>query len=314
MANLILLKGKQKPIHMREIKVRPEEEIEKIIFEKEILPDVFLLKRQLQTSTNKERIDIVGIDNENNILVIEIKDETVDENVITQVTKYVEWVETNPDAIKNIYLELKDKDKNKTKDLIFDWEKEPSVKVLIIGPYFKPSIKNMIKRVDYTIELIEFKRFKEEGSRNDYIFLNNLIIEEKKAARPVSTIREYDEKFYKQKHYNPNSVKEFWKLSNELEKYIKTKGWNLTRKNNKGYVAFKYGSREVFGVTFSGTKSFCLFFKIPRETAQKIKGFEMFRYEERWKRALYKVESGAIDIKRFEPLFKVAYKNIVGEK
>jgi RecB family endonuclease NucS len=123
MANLILLKGKQKPIHMREIKVRPEEEIEKIIFEKEILPDVFLLKRQLQTSTNKERIDIVGIDNENNILVIEIKDETVDENVITQVTKYVEWVKTNPDAIKNIYLELKDKDKNKTKDLIFDWEK-----------------------------------------------------------------------------------------------------------------------------------------------------------------------------------------------
>jgi len=310
MANLILLKGKHETINMNEIEVHPEEEIEKIIFEtKNILPDVFLLKRQLQTYTREERIDLVGVDNENNILVIEIKDETVDESVIPQVLKYTVWVETHPDAIKSIWLEQK----NKPEDLIFDWEKEFNLRVLIIGPSFKPSVQKLINRITYPVELVEFKKFND--GTNDYVFLNKLIIEEEKAVRPVSTIREYDEEFYKQ-HYNPNSAKEFWKLSNNLEEYIKTKGWNLTRSNNKGYVSFKYGFPIVFGVNFIGSKSFCLFFKIPREIAQKMKieGHEMLRYEEQWNQALYKIESGEVDIKRFEPLFIVAYKNIVGEK
>lgn len=310
MANLILLKGKHETINMNEIEVHPEEDIEKIIFEtKNILPDVFLLKRQLQTYTKEERIDLVGVDNENNILVIEIKDETVDESVIPQVLKYTVWVETHPDAIKSIWLEQK----NKPEDLIFDWEKEFNLRVLIIGPSFKPSVQKLINRITYPVELVEFKKFND--GTNDYVFLNKLIIEEEKAVRPVSTIREYDEEFYKQ-HYNPNSAKEFWKLSNSLEEYIKTKGWNLTRSNNKGYVSFKYGFPIVFGVNFIGSKSFCLFFKIPREIAQKMKieGHEMLRYEEQWNQALYKIESGEVDIKRFEPLFIVAYKNIVGEK
>jgi hypothetical protein len=310
MANLILLKGKHETINMNEIEVHPEEEIEKTIFEtKNILPDVFLLKRQLQTYTREERIDLVGVDNENNILVIEIKDETVDESVIPQVLKYTVWVETHPDAIKSIWLEQK----NKPEDIIFDWEKEFNLRVLIIGPSFKPSVQKLINRITYPVELVEFKKFND--GTNDYVFLNKLIIEEEKAVRPVSTIREYDEEFYKQ-HYNPNSAKEFWKLSNRLEEYIKTKGWNLTRSNNKGYVSFKYGFPIFFGVNFIGSKSFCLFFKIPREIAQKMKieGHEMLRYEEQWNQALYKTESGAVDIKRFEPLFIAAYKNIVGEK
>jgi RecB family endonuclease NucS len=89
MANLILLKGKSETINMNEVKVHPEEEIEKIIFEtKNILPDVFLLKRQLQTYSKEDRIDLVGLDNENNVLVIEIKDEIVNESVIPQVLRY----------------------------------------------------------------------------------------------------------------------------------------------------------------------------------------------------------------------------------
>jgi hypothetical protein len=40
----------------------------------------------------------------------------------------------------------------------------------------------------------------------------------------------------------------------------------------------------------------------------------MFRYEEQWNQALYKVESGTIDLMKFQPLFTAAYKNILGEK
>lgn len=310
MANLISVKSKNETINMNEIEVHPEEEIEKIIFEtKNILTDVFLLKRQLQTYTKEERIDLVGVDNENSILVIEIKDEMVDESVIPQVLRYAFWVETHPDAIKSIWLEQKDK----PEDFVFDWEKELNLKVLIIGPSFTLSVQRLLNKISYPVELVEFKKFN-DGTR-DYVFLNKLIIEEEKVPRPVSTIREYDEKFYK-KYYNPNSAEEFWKLCNRVEEYVKTKGWNLKRSNNKGYVAFKYGFPIVFGVSFIGTKSFCLFFKIPKETAKQIKieGHEMLRYEEQWKDAYYKVELGATNLNRFEPLFAAAYKNIVGEK
>lgn len=310
MANLILIKSKNETTNMNEIEVHPEEAIERTIFEtKNILPDVFLLKRQLQTYAREEKIDLVGVDNENNILVIEIKDETVDETVIPQVMKYAFWVQTQPDAIKSIWLEQKDK----PEDFAFDWEKEFSIKIMIIGPSFKPSIQKLINRITYPVELIEFKKFND--GTNDYVFLNKLIVEEQKAARPISTVREYDQEFYK-KHYNPRSAKEFWKLCNHIEGYIRTKGWNLTRSNNKGYISFKYGFPIAFGVTFIGSKSFCLFFKIPKEMAEKMKiaGYDMFRYEEQWKQALYKVESGDIDIGNFEPLFVSSYKNIVGEK
>ena len=310
MANLILLKNKQEAINMNEVEVSSEEEIERLIFDiKNIFPDVFILKRQLQTYTKEERIDLVGVDNENNILVIEIKNKIVDESVIPQVLRYALWVETHPDAIKSIWLEQKDK----PEDFIFDWEKEFNLKIIIIGPSFKPSVAKLINKITYPAELVEFKKFTD--GTNEYIFLNKLILEEEKITGPVSTIREYNEEFYK-KHYNPNSAKEFWKLCNRIEEYVKTKGWNLTRSNNKGYVAFKYGFPIVFGVSFIGSKSFCLFFKIPKEVAQQIKieGHEMLRYEEQWNQALYKVESSEIDIQKFEPLFQAAYKNIVGEK
>jgi hypothetical protein len=91
---------------------------------------------------------------------------------------------------------------------------------------------------------------------------------------------------------------------------------NLTRSNNKGYVSFKYGFFNVFGVSFTGTKSFCLFFKVPKETAERtrVDGYDMQRYESQWNQVLYKAESGVIDLKKFESLFVAAYKNIVGEK
>ena len=107
MANLIIIRKRKEAINLNEQDLHPEESIERLIFEKNLLPDVFLLKQQLRTYTGQERIDLVGIDNENNIAVIEIKDEIADESVIPQVIRYAVWVETHPDAIKSIWLEQK---------------------------------------------------------------------------------------------------------------------------------------------------------------------------------------------------------------
>lgn len=292
---------------MNEVEVHPEEAIEKIIFEtKEILPDIFLLKRQLQIAKDN-RIDLIGLDKENNILIIELKDETVNENIIPQVLNYAIWIEEHPDSIKSIWLEQKDR----LGDFTFEWEKPYGIKILIIAPSFKPSVQRVVNRINYPVDLIEFKKFTD--GIHDYIFLNQLILEEEKAAKPVSTIREYTLDYYKQ-HRNPKSAEQFWSLANRIEKYIKEKGWNLQRSNTSGYISFKYGFPVVFGVGFFGSKSFGLFFKVSKGITQRIKipGYNLHRYEDEWNQAVYKVETADIDLKKFDPLFEAAYKNIVG--
>lgn len=309
MANLILIKNKNETINMNEIEVHPEEAIEDTLFQtKNIIPDVIFLKRQLRIYTD-DRIDLIGLDKENNIILIELKDELVSEDVIPQVLKYAIWIKTNPDAIKNIWHERK----HEIGDFEFDWEKPLNVKIMIIGPEFKPSVQKMIKEINYETDLIEFKKFNE--GKNDYIFLNKLVIEEEKSSKPVNTLKEYDEEFYK-KNYNPLSAHEFWELANNIENYLKKKNWNLTRSNTKWYISFKYGFPIVFGVTFTSSKNFALFFKVSKDTAEKIKisGYEMSRYIEQWNQVEFKVDNSKINLDLFEPLFEAAYKYISGGK
>ena len=305
MTNLII-KNKRGSSILNQFDIHPEDKIEKIIFETEnILPDVFLLKRQLSTYSKDRRIDLVGLDNENNILIIEIKAEMVTEKIISQVMEYALWVETHPDAIKSIWLEQEDK----PEEFTFDWDKEINIRIMIIGPSFKPSVQKLVNKINYEVDLIEIKFFIDGDTY--YIYENKIEAIEEKPSKPVSTIRKYDLDFYK-KNYNTKSGEEFWKLAEKIENYIKEKEWNLDRSNNKHFISFKYGFPQVFGITFIGSKSFCLFFKIPKDLAEKIKieDNEMLRYEDQWKQALYKVDDSNIDLEKFEPLFKESYEYI----
>ncbi|MBI3965071.1 MAG: DUF91 domain-containing protein [Chloroflexi bacterium] len=309
MANLILLQGNE-TTNLNEVAVHPEEAIERTIFENpQILSDILLLKRQLATYTKEDRIDIVGLDSENNIVVVELKDERVDEDVIPQVLRYALWLESYPDAIKSIWLENKHLAPD---DFTFDWDKDFDLRIVIVGPSFKPALQRLVHRITYPVELIEFKQFI-DGDRR-YVFLNKVATEEDKRFKPVSTTREYDLDFYA-KNRNPASAKQFWRLAERVEQYAAHQGWNLTRSNNMSYISFKYGFPIVFGVTFLGTKSFGLFFKIPKEVADVAgaDGPSMLRYEQQWNQAIYKVDSGEVDLSTFDQLFGAAYNKALGK-
>lgn len=305
-----MLTNKSEKINMNEIEVHPEEEIENIIFKNNILPDVLLLKRQLQTYNKDSRIDIVGLDAENNILVVEIKDGMVAEDVISQVLRYALWIESYPDAVKSIWLE--NKDKVDLDDFPFDWDKEFKIKIIIIGSSFKPSVQKLINRITYPVDLIEFKKFNDDI--NDYIFLNNVLIEDEKSYKPVDTDIIIDKEYYKNK-FDPETVEELWKLCHRIEKYIDDKGWKLKRNNTKNYVTFKYGFPSVFIVEFRGMKHLSLIFKV---TPQMIKNIEIkdfnCTYQEGWKQISYDIPSGNIDLHVFDELFEASYKNITGKK
>jgi hypothetical protein len=305
MANLILIKNKNETINMNEIEVHPEEKIRDLLFETEkILPDIFFLKKEHPTYKGK-RMDLVGLDKDNNIVIVEVKDELVEESVISQVMEYAMWVESNPDSIKTLWYEHPEKPE-------FNWESDVSIRILIVGPSFKPNVLKFINKIDYKIELVEFKKFND--GNNDLIFLNTLEAEKEMKYKASKYQGEYDLNFYK-KNYNSNSAEIFIKIADKIEKFVKKRGWNLDRKNNKGYISFKYGFPIVFGIQFVGSKSMCLFYKLPKNIVDsiKIEGEEPYRYEEEWKQILYKVEASNIDLKKYNRLFEEAYKNIVGK-
>src|SRR4030042_2992065 len=106
---------------------KTEEEFEKIVFETpEILEDIFLLKRQVRGGSKSGIPDIVGIDNDGNICIVEMKNAYVDASIIPQVLQYAFWAETNPDSVKSLWLECD----NRPDDVTVAWESLP-VRILI---------------------------------------------------------------------------------------------------------------------------------------------------------------------------------------
>jgi RecB family endonuclease NucS len=82
---------------------KSEEEFEKLIFNTpEILEDIFLIKRQIRGGNKTGIPDIVGIDNDGNICIVEMKNVTVDAAIIPQVLQYAFWAETNPDKLNGL--------------------------------------------------------------------------------------------------------------------------------------------------------------------------------------------------------------------
>ncbi len=313
-SNLIRIKRQKELLNMNEIEIHPEEEVEKLLWEnKGILSDIYLLDRQVPSCDGSKKVDILGLDNDNNIVIIEVKDEEADEDVILQVMRYAFWVETNPDSVKSLYLEKKEKKEG----FDFDWGQKLNIRILIVAPSFSEDVKKLISRVKYNIELIELKKFNDGDS--DLIFINQIDNEDNPSYK-ASALRytgEYNEEFYKSER-NENAVPHFMKVAELMETYLKQKGWNLNRKHNKNYISFKYGFPNVCGVEWIGSKTFAVFFKVSKEVSDTINvqndSVDKYEYSDRWNQIDYKVISPeSFDIKDFDTLFEAAYKNISGK-
>ena len=285
---------------------KTEEEFEKIIFETpEILEDMFLIKRQIRGGRKSGVPDIVGIDNDGNICIVEMKNVSVDASIIPQVLNYAFWAETNPDSIKSLWLECE----NKPDDLSISWD-DFQVRILIIAPNIYKSTLDIVNKINYAVDLIEVKRWIE--GENQLLLINKLEQEKiTKPLRPVTGLPVYDEEFYK-KEYNKNSAIQFIKYVKQVESIIKQEGWELERKYNKYYCGFKAGYFNAFGIMWLGSKSFAFFFKLDKQYAEKFP-IKMTKYEAPWKQAVYFIEPEKTKTKDFLPLFEKAYKRLTGE-
>lgn len=284
---------------------KTEEEFERTVFEtSEILEDIFLLKRQVRGGKKSGIPDIVGIDNDGNVCIIELKNCPVNEGIIPQVLQYAFWAESNPDSIKSLWLESTDR----PDDISINWD-NLQVRILVVAPSILHATLDLVNKINYPVDLIELKRWAE--GENEFILVNKL---EPELEKPITITRGmpvYDEAFYKA-IYNPDSVDNFMKYADELNEFVKHREWDLELKFNKSYCGFKAGFFNAFGIKWIGSKTIAFFFKIPKEDAEKIKP-EMTRYEAPWKEAVYYIEPGKTKISDFEKLFELAYKKFSGD-
>ena len=307
MPNLFWRKPAGEVLNVVESPFRTEEQLESYLQKtRELLSDLFIIKRQVRTAHRQDVPDLIAFDKEGSIVIIELKNGPVVEDVIAQVLRYAIWAETNPDSIRAMWLELEDK----PEDIDINWD-NLSVKVLIIAPSVSSRVLRLANKINYPVSFLEIKKFSID---KDEFILTSQLEPEPEAKIGVTKGQEvYDKDFYLE-NYNKASVPKFFEMINTVDKVIEEKRWQLEKKMNKGYVSYKYGFPIVFGATWIGSKSFGMFFKLPREKAEslKIPGIDPHRYEDEWKQVLYKVEKPEDDVKRMMPLFEAAVKHITG--
>jgi len=309
MANLFWKQKGKKTLNLVSTPFSSEEEFEKVIFEtKEILEDVFLIKRQIRGGKKAGIPDIVGIDSDGNVCIVEMKNVAIDASVIPQVLAYAFWAQKNPDSIKNLWLEAP----KQPEDVVVNWDNY-EVRIIIIAPSIEHSTLELVNTITYPVDLIEIKRWV-EGS-NQFLLVNKLEPEQPKKVRAVRGLEVYDRAFYEIYH-NKQSVDAFLNFAEETEQLIKSKGWPLEMKFNKNYCGFKHGFFNAFGIKWVGSKTFAFFFKLPKSVAEKIQpdGLKMDRYEDQWKDAVYKIDPAKTKVKAFLPLFEKALSSITGKE
>ncbi len=190
METLILKSGKAIQALQR-FPYATEDQFERDVFATPLLLDeVFLLKRQIRGGNKPGIPDIIGVDNDGNICIIEMKNVPVDEKIIPQVLQYAFWAEKNRDSIKALWLECEDK----PDDILISWE-EYEVRILILAPRILASALDLVKKITYQVDLIEVKRWIDDT--NQYLLVNKIESETVQRFRPTSGLLLYDEEFYK---------------------------------------------------------------------------------------------------------------------
>lgn len=309
MSNLFWKNDQGNLITLAATEFKTEEELERYLYQNpELLGELVIISRQTRTGTRKDIPDLTALDKDNNVVIIELKRGAADENIIAQVLRYAIWAETNPDSIKSLWHECD----HKPDDMEINWE-SLSIKIMVVAASFPPVVLRLVNRIEYDVQLVEIARF--TSGKNEFVLMNPRQSEAISTKGVTKSQRTWDETWYR-KNYNPASVDIFLHTIRRVERLLRERGWKLETKFNKNYASFNYGSRNVFGATWIGSKSFCLFFKVPRKVSESINivGLEPFRYEDEWHQVLYKVEGKDYPLEKLAPLFEAAYQHITGNK
>lgn len=306
--NNLYWKKNKKVLAATETPFKTEDELERYLLDtRGILNDIQIISRQVRSKTISgiEIPDMIGIDSEGTVVIIENKNVSVDEEIISQVLNYALWAETNPDSIKNLWREAE------IESIEPDWD-NLQIRIMIVAPEIKQHLAKFISKIGYPIDLLEIKKF--NIGKDKFIVLSK-IEANFPSAKSVHGRQNYDITYYSSRGYNKKSVKDFEKVVARVESFIKKNKLELEIKFNQNYVGFKYGFPLVFGIQWIGSKSFGFFFKMPKSKMKKVvvSGLEFRGYSDRWNQVEYKVESINFNIEKLKSVILAAHKYAKGE-
>ncbi len=286
-----------------------EQELEKyILANQDLLGDVSIIHRQIKTGQKQGIPDMLGVDKDNRICIIELKNQLADENILPQVLGYALWAEANPDSIKAIWLESKQKP-----DVVIDWD-NLDIRVILIAPSFKTTVPRMAVKIGYPIDLVQIKRY--SFDENEFISVEFL----EKIIPPKVTVTKVTENWdwvYYEGEHGVESTTQFKKTVEEIDGFVKDRGWSVPYNINKYYTGFKIANKVIFNVAWNGTYAWSVRFKIPKSKAVDFKGqvWEFQTYSDTFKEAYFRPKDPKLaNIQELEPMFIEAYKRVSSEK
>lgn len=271
--------------------------------------DISIIYRQIQTGHKQGIPDMLGLDQDSRICIIELKNVEANEDILPQALGYAMWAETNPDSIKAIWLESK----QKPEEIQMDWD-NLDIRVMLLAPSFKSTVPRMAGKIGYPIDLIQVRRYSFQNEE----FLRVEVLENKPMPKIVTTKAQgtWDWAYYEAEH-GKAATAQFRRAVETVAALVKAENWDIEYNLNKYYVGFKLGARVVFSVTWGGTNVWKLTLKLPQGVAEGFKGqhWEFQRYDNEFHDAVLRaLHPETPDITELKPFFIAAYTYIVGIK
>lgn len=303
MVNLYWKNQKQ----INNIESRPfasESDLEKFIFNNQSIlgGDIFIFKRQVRTGSKDGIPDMLGIDTDGQICIIELKNIEANDDIVPQVLGYAIWAEENPDSMKNLWIECK----NKPEEFFPNWD-NLDIRILLIAPSFKQSVLKSSQKIAYPVELYKINRY---GTENDEFIEVEVLENKDKKIVTTKAKEEYSWEFYEQE-YDKETTKQFKKIVDQIKQYCEKQNWNISYNLNKFYTGFKLGNRVVFYVHWEGKHAWSLIFKISENEIENFKSenWKFHKYDKNYNDAVFKSNNPEnADINELDILFKKAYE------
>lgn len=288
-----------------------ERELEAYIFDnQEILGgDISIIHRQIRTGSKQGIPDMLGVDQDANACIVELKNVEADEDILPQSLSYAIWAETNPDSIKAIWLESK----HKPDDIELDWD-NLDIRIILVAPSFKATVPRMVGKIGYRVDLIEVRRYVYEG--NEFVLVENLETAPGPRAKTTKVLGDWDWDYYEEKH-GAAATAQFRKAVGNVEAFAQRQGWSLPFNLNKDYTGFKLGNRVVIAIGWAGSKAWNIQLKLPEDFDHGFQGefWEFQRYDSAFHNALYRtLNPDDPNIEELEPLLLAAYEYVSGRK
>jgi hypothetical protein len=221
MANLFWRRSSGPVLNLLSVPFKTEDEFEQAVFKtRDLLEDIYPLKRQLRGGKKAGIPDIIGVDSDGNVCIVELKNVAVDALILPQVLQYAFWAESNPDSIKSIWYEAKDR----PEDVIIDFN-HYDVRIIVIAPEVERSALTLVSKVNYRVDLIEVKRWQADTG-DEFLLVNVLDPERTVKTRPVQGLATYDREFY-ETQFNKTSVGHFFRYVEDTSRSV-NHHWNRT--------------------------------------------------------------------------------------